>query len=395
MKRLDDLDVRGKRVFIRVDFNVPLDKQQKVADDTRIRAALPTIKKVIESGGRAVLASHLGRPKGKPVPEMSLKPVAEYLEGLIGKPVPAEPDCIGERVKETVWGLEDGDLVMLENLRYHEAETKNDQEFARALAELAEVYVNDAFSCSHRAHASIEGIAHYVSDCAAGYQLQNEVEYFHKALENPERPLAVLIGGAKVSTKIGVLENIFDKADHVLIGGAMANTFLKAEGKPVGASLVENEYAETALDLLQKARESGVNLVLPEDAVVAADLDSPGDAREVGLEEVSAMEQILDVGPKTVERFKSVLGECRTVIWNGPLGAFEVEPFNKGTFEIAGFLGGLNALTVAGGGDSASALAKAGAADKVSYVSTAGGAFLELLEGKTLPGIAALEECGK
>lgn len=393
MKTLDDVQLNGKRVFVRVDYNVPLDSQRRVTDDLRIRATLPTISKIRESGGKVILASHLGRPKGKVAPEFSLKPVGEYLAEMLGRPVTLAPDCIGDSVEDLVSRMQTGDIVLLENLRFHAEEEKNDADFSRQLAQLTDVYVNDAFAVSHRAHASVHGITRFVKVCAAGYQLENEIKYFRQAMEEPRRPLAMIIGGAKISTKIGVLENLLAKADDLIIGGAMANTFLKAQGKNVGQSLVEDEHLSTAIRLLTSAEERGVKVYLPVDAVVAPGLSSPGEARQVSIEKVPPDMQILDVGAQTLELFESVLKNCSTVVWNGPLGAFETPPFERGTFGLAEFLGNLEALTVIGGGDSAAAVKQAGVDHKVSYVSTGGGAFLELLEGKTLPGVAALQEC--
>jgi len=395
MRTLDNVDVAGKRVFIRVDFNVPLDKERHVTDDLRIRAVLPTIKKVLEGGGKAVLASHLGRPKGKVVDEFSLKPVGEYLSGLLDREVPVSSDCVGDEVEKQVSRLKDGDLILLENLRFHAGEEKNDEGFSKQLAALAEIYVNDAFAVSHRAHASVHGITRFVPLCAAGYQLEKEIKYYRQAMEEPKRPVAMVIGGAKVSTKIDVLENLIDKVDFLLIGGAMANTFLKARGNAVGKSLVEDDHMETATRLLEEAKKKGVKVYLPVDAVVARSLESTDDVRQVPVEEVPSDDKILDVGTETIEVFESVLQKCSTIVWNGPLGAFETHPFEKGTFALAEYLGNLDALTVVGGGDSAAAVKEAKVDDKVSYVSTGGGAFLEMLEGKTLPGIAALEECEK
>ncbi len=394
MKTLDHINVSGKRVFIRVDFNVPLDKKDgRVADDARIQAILPTVTKVVESGGKAVLASHLGRPKGKVVPEMSLAPVARHLASLLGKDVPLAPDCIGGAVRSMVDSLKEGQVILLENLRFHPEEEKNDPDFSKELASLGDVYVNDAFAVSHRAHASVHGITQFVPVCAAGYQLAKEVEYFKRSVENPERPLAVVIGGAKVSTKIGVLENLIPKVDLLIIGGAMANTFLKAQGYPVGKSMVEDDFMAKALELLNLAKSRGVRVLLPVDVVVAPDMESGAQARSVSVTAVPEDAVILDVGARTVEAVKEALGGCATVVWNGPLGAFETPPFEKGTFALAEFLGSSKALTVIGGGDSASAVKKAGVDRKVSYVSTGGGAFLEMMEGKILPGIEALEAC--
>ncbi len=393
VRRLDTLDLGGKRVFVRVDFNVPLDQERRVKDDLRIRAVLPTIRRIVDLGGKVILASHLGRPKGKVAPESSLKPVADYLSSLLDCPVPLAPDCVGDVVKDMVGKMSPGDVLLLENLRFHPGEEKNDEAFSRQLAELADVYVNDAFAVSHRAHASVHGITRLVPVCAAGVQLEKEIEYFHKSMEEPRRPVAMVIGGAKVSTKIELLRNLMDKAEYLLIGGAMANTFLKAQGKAVGESMVEDDFLLTAKDLLSRAAEKGVKVCLPVDAVVAPSLDAPDAAQEVSVDAIPEDRRILDVGPKTLEAFKSVLRGCLTVVWNGPLGVFERPPFHKGTFGLAEFLGDLDALTVIGGGDSAAAVRQAGADKKVSYVSTGGGAFLEMLEGKKLPGIEALEAC--
>jgi len=395
MRTLDKVDLAGKKVFLRVDFNVPLDKKGGVKDDLRIRAVLPSIRKIIAAGGKVILASHLGRPKGKVSEEFSLKPVGDHLSSLLDRPVTVAADCIGPAVEEQISRMNPGEILLLENLRFHSEEEKDDDQFARQLAALADVYVNDAFAVSHRAHASVHAITRYVSVCAAGYQLESEIKYFHQAMEKPQRPLAMVIGGAKVSSKIGILENLITKADYLLIGGAMANTFLKAQGKEVGKSLVEDEHVATAASLLEKADERGVKVLLPVDAVVASSLKSCDDVQQVQVEKVPSATQILDVGTKTVEAFKSILKDCKTVVWNGPLGAFETPPFDKGTFAIAQFLGDLDALTVIGGGDSAAAVKQAGVADRVSYVSTGGGAFLELLEGIKLPGISALEECAE
>lgn len=393
IKTLDDVVLAGRRVLMRVDFNVPLDKERRVKDDLRIRAIVPSAEKVLKAGGRLILASHLGRPKGKVNEEFSLKPVADYVAGLLKVPVTLAPDCVGEAVTAQVGALKEGEVLVLENLRFHPEEEKNDEDFSRQLAALADLYVNDAFAVSHRAHASVHGITRFAGACAAGYQLIKEVRYFEQSMLEPRRPLAMVIGGAKVSTKIELLENLIQKADILVIGGAMANTFLKAEGKQVGSSLVEDEFMETAKRLLAAARERGVAVHLPMDAVVAASVDAPGDVRQVSVDQVPDGLQILDVGAETTEAFQSVLRGCKTVVWNGPLGVFEKPPFHRGTFAMAEFLGQLDALTVIGGGDSAAAVRQAGMADKVSYVSTGGGAFLEMLEGKTLPGIAALEAC--
>jgi phosphoglycerate kinase len=395
MRFLDDLDLRGKRVLMRVDFNVPLDKNRQVTDDTRVQAILPSLQKLLDNRARIILASHLGRPKGKVVAEMSLKPLADHLGRILDRPVLLAPDCVGPEVTKMVDGLQAGQVLLLENLRFHPEEEQNDEGFSQALASLADVYVNDGFAVSHRAHASVHGITRYIKVCAGGYQLQREITYFHKAFDHPERPLAVVIGGAKVSSKIGVLEHIIPKVDHLFIGGAMANTFLKAQGIAVGASLVEDDLLDTARELLRKATLSGVTVSLPVDAVVAAGIEDGANAREVDIDKVPAGSQVLDVGPKTVAQYTKALQSCKTIVWNGPLGVFETPPFQKATFALAEFLGTTSALTVVGGGDSAAAVNKAGVAGKVSYVSTGGGAFLEMMEGKVLPGIAALEECAQ
>ncbi len=396
MKTLDQVDLSGKRVFLRVDFNVPLSKDRaSVTDDRRIRAILPSLEKIRGGGGKAVLASHLGRPKGQRIPEYSLKPAAAHLSKLLGRDVPLAPDCVGDGVKRLVEALQPGEAILLENLRFHPGEEKNDPDFSRRLAELADVYVNDAFAVSHRAHASVEGITRHVPVCAAGCQLEKELHTFREAMEDPKRPLAVVIGGAKVSTKIGLLENLVPRIDLLVIGGAMANTFLKQKGFGVGRSLVEDDHLQTAGELLEKAAKRGVRVVLPVDVVVAPRLDEGASARAVPVNEVPADAMAFDVGPKTMAAIREALSTCRTIVWNGPMGVFETPPFHRATFELAEFLGRSEAFTVVGGGDSASAVDKAGAAEKVSYVSTGGGAFLEMLEGKTLPGVAALEECSR
>jgi len=396
MKRLDEIKFAGKKVFLRADFNVPLSKDGKVTDDTRIRATLPTIQKIINDGGRLIVASHLGRPKGKPSSEFSLKPVAETLSKLLNKPVSLAPDCVGETVQQMIQNMKDGELIMLENLRFHAEEEKNDPEFARSLARGIDVYVNDAFAVSHRAHASVHAIVRFVLECAAGYQLQQELDYYHRALEAPQRPMGFVIGGAKVSTKIGVLEHLLPKCDIMIIGGAMANTFLKVLGKNVGKSLVEDEYLNTARDFLEKAKTRVVEVLLPEDVVIAPSQESsPEDRRQVAIEDMPDDAMIFDIGEKTLTRWRDALSKCKTIVWNGPVGMFEKPQFAKGTMELAKFIAGLDALTVAGGGDTVSALHQAGTYEKMSYVSTGGGAFLEMLEGKELPGVAALKDCGK
>lgn len=394
MKTLDSMDLQDKPVFLRVDLNVPLGKDGTVVDDTRVRAILPSLEKILDSGGKAVLASHLGRPKGQVKPEFSLQPVARHLASLTGRDVPLAPDCIGEAVRSQVAGLAPGQVILLENLRFHTGEQNNDPDFAKELASLADIYVNDAFAVCHRAHASVVGITRHVADCAAGYQLGKELDYFHQALGEPLRPLAVIIGGAKVSTKIGVLRNLIPKVNTLIIGGAMANTFLKSNGIPVGTSLVEDELLETARELLALATEHQVRVVLPVDAVIAPSLAQANAVETIAIDRVPADRMVLDVGPETIEQCRQALAAAKTIVWNGPLGAFETPPFHQATFALAHTLGRAPALTIVGGGDSASAVRQAGVADQMTYISTGGGAFLELLEGKTLPGVAALESCG-
>ncbi len=386
-KTVRDVDLQGKRVLMRVDFNVPI-KDGVITDDTRIRAALPTIRYVLEQGASLVLMSHLGRPKGVVKPELSLKPVAKRLSELLGREVKMAPDTVGDEVRAMAEALKPGEVLLLENTRFHPGEKKNDPAFARQLAELGEVFVNDAFGTAHRAHASTEGVTHYLPS-VAGFLIEKEIAYLGKAVGDPERPYVVLLGGAKISDKIGVIKNMLAKADRLLIGGGMANTFLKAKGLPVGDSLVEDDVLDVARSLMA---EGGEKLVLPVDVVVADAFANDAHVKVVPVDGVEDGWRILDIGPKTVELYKGILAEARTVVWNGPMGVFEMPNFAKGTFAIAQALAELDAVTIIGGGDSASAVRKAGVADKVSHVSTGGGASLEFLEGKTLPGIAALDD---
>ncbi len=387
-KTIRDVDVKGKRVLVRVDFNVPL-AGGKVADDRRIRAAIPTIRYLLDKGAAVILMSHLGRPKGKVVPELRLDPVAERLAELLGRPVKKLDDCVGPEVEAAVKAMKPGEVILLENTRFHPEERKNDPEFARKLASLADLFVNDAFGTAHRAHASTVGVARYLP-AVAGFLMERELRFLGQALENPERPFVAILGGAKISDKIGVIRNLLSKVDALLIGGGMANTFFKAQGYEVGDSLVEEEAVDTAGALLE---EAGGKLFLPVDVVIAREVapDSPTRVMKVG--DVPAGWRILDIGPETVEAFKEKLRGARTVVWNGPVGVFEVEPFAKGTFAIARALAELEGATViVGGGDSAAAVEKAGVADRITHVSTGGGASLEFLEGKELPGIAALDD---
>jgi len=392
---IDDIDVSGKKVLVRVDFNVPLDKNQNVTDERRIKAALPTIKKLISDGGRVILCSHLGRPKGKVVPEMSLKPVAERLKELLGQNVRFAPDCVGHKVANMVGALDDGDVLLLENLRFHKEETDNDPEFSNLLAGMADLYVNDAFGTAHRAHASTVGVTNYIKTCAAGYLIEKEIQFLGDALQNPRRPFVAILGGAKISGKIDVIENLMDKVDKILIGGGMIFTFFKAMGKNIGQSLLEEEKVSMAGAILKKAETKSLKLILPSDVVVAKDVDDNAEGKVVSVDNIPDDMKGLDIGPDTIDMFKRELGDAKTVVWNGPMGVFEVDQFAKGTYAIAKLLAEITsngAITIVGGGDSAAAVTKEGLDDKLSHVSTGGGASLEFLEGKTLPGIAALTD---
>jgi len=386
-KTIRDIDVRGKRVLVRVDFNVPL-KDGAVADDTRIQAALPTLNYLLEHGAALIVCSHLGRPKGKIVPEFKMDPVAARLSELLDRPVKKLDDCVGPEVEAAAQAMQPGDVILLENTRFHPEERANDPEFAQQLAALAEVYVNDAFGAAHRAHASNVGVAQDLPT-VAGFLMEKELEFLGQALENPERPYVAILGGAKISDKIGVIESLLQQCDRLLIGGGMANTFFKAMGFEMGDSLVEEEAVSTARAILEKTRGQ---LILPVDVVIADAFDNDANTRVVAPNEVSAGWRILDVGPKTVSTFESALGGARMVVWNGPLGVFEMPNFAKGTFDVARLLADLDAVTIIGGGDSAAAVRQAMLVDKMSHVSTGGGASLEFLEGKTLPGVAVLAD---
>lgn len=390
-KNVKDIDVTGKRVLVRVDFNVPLNDAGEITDDTRIRAALPTIKYLVEKGARVILMSHLGRPKGKPDDKLRMDPVARRLEELLGRPVTKVNDCVGEAPRAAVKGMREGDVVLLENLRFHEGEKKNDENFARQLAELGDIYVNDAFGTAHRAHASTQGVAKYLP-AVAGFLLEKEINMLGKVINNPERPFTAIIGGAKVSDKIGVLDNLIEKVDTLIIGGGMANTFLKAKGYDMGKSLLEPDKIETAKELIAKAENKNIELLLPVDLVVAPEVKPEAESRVVSADGVPAEWMALDIGPETAENFGKSVKNSATVVWNGPMGVFEMEPFAKGTIAVAEALAGSNATTVVGGGDSAAAVKKADVAGRITHVSTGGGASLEFLEGKTLPGVAALQD---
>ncbi|MEW6275692.1 MAG: phosphoglycerate kinase [Bacillota bacterium] len=390
-KSVADVSVTGKRVLVRVDFNVPLDQGGNVADDTRIRASLPTIHYLIERGAKVILASHLGRPKGKRDERCRLDPVARRLEELLGKEVVKVDDCVGEEPKAAIAGMQPGDVLLLENVRFYAEEEKNEERFARRLAELADLYVNDAFGAAHRAHASTEGVAHFLP-AVAGFLMEKEINMLSKALAAPERPFVAILGGAKVSDKIGVCENLIARADVLIIGGGMANTFLKAQGWAMGKSLFEADKVELAGKLLEKAKAKGVDFRLPVDLVVALAPDPDARPRVVPVQDVPAEWMALDIGPESVKVFCEVVGKAKTIVWNGPMGVFEMAPFAAGTFEIARALAESQAVTIVGGGDTAAAVEKAGVADKMTHISTGGGASLEFLEGKTLPGVAALQD---
>jgi len=394
IKYIDKINLKGKRVLIRVDFNVPLDKNKNITDDTRIRSALPTLNYAIKQDAKIILMSHLGRPKGKPNPEFSLLPVAKYLSQVFQKKVILAPDCIGPEVEKLVSEMQPRDILLLENLRFHPEEEKNDREFGRKLANLADVYIDDAFGTAHRAHASNVAVVEFVKEFGGGFLMKNEIEYFRKATVEPARPLVAIMGGAKVSEKLDALENLIQKVDKILIGGGMAFTFLKAQGYEIGKSLVEGELIETAKRIMAKAKERKVALLLPVDCVAADKLDPQASTRITSIQEIPPEWMGLDIGPATQVLFAESLADAKTIVWNGPMGVFEMEPFSKGTFAMVKALAESSALTIVGGGDTDVAVHKLNAADKVSYISTGGGAFIEILKGKPLPAISVLERTG-
>jgi phosphoglycerate kinase len=392
---IQDIELSGKRVLTRVDFNVPLDEQQSITDDTRIVASLPTIRMLIDAGAMVILMSHLGRPKGKPKPEFSLRPVAARLRELLGCSVDFATDCIGDEAQAKAAALQPGDVLLLENLRFHSEEEANDAGFAAALASLGEVYVNDAFGTAHRAHASTEGVTHHLSTSAAGLLMQREIDYLGRAVGNPSRPYTAILGGAKISGKIDVIQNLLEKVDTLLVGGGMMFTFLKAKGMEIGSSLLEADKVELAAHLLDEAEKKGKNLLLPVDTVVGRAFANDTETRTVPVEGIPADMMGLDIGPETVTLFSSHILESSTVVWNGPMGVFEMPSFARGTMDVAKAMVEATrkgAVTIIGGGDSAAAIAQAGLENEVSHVSTGGGASLELLEGKILPGVAALSD---
>ncbi len=394
MKNIKDLDIRDKKLLIRVDFNVPLDDQGNITDDIRIRGVLPTINHALDENAAIIICSHMGRPKGQRKPEFTLAPAAKRLSRLIAKEVKLAPDCIGPEVEALAAALKPGEVLLLENLRFHPEEQANDENFARHLAGLADIYINDAFAVAHRAHASVDGVTHFAKACGAGFLLQKEMDYFHRSVSDPRRPLVAVIGGAKVSSKLGALTNLMDRVDKMIIGGAMANTFLKSLGYDMGQSKVEDDLLETAHGLVEKARQKGVKLYLPVDCIVADRFAADAESKRVTAQEVPAEWMALDIGPATTTLFNEALEDAKTIIWNGPMGVFEMDAFSRGTMAMVQGVARSHALTIVGGGDTDVAVHRAGESNNISYISTGGGAFLMLMEGKQLPGVAALEKCG-
>ncbi len=388
---IEEVQVLGKRVLVRVDFNVPMNDKLEITDDTRIKAALPTINYLLTNGAKVILISHLGRPKGKVNPKYSLAPVAVRLSQLLGKETLMAKDCIGPLIKSQIESLADGGIILLENVRFYEEEEKNDLNFAKKLADLADIYVNDAFGTAHRAHASTEGVARYIP-AYAGFLMKKEVDIMGKALENPARPFTAIIGGAKVSDKIGVIENLLNKVDILIIGGGMADTFLKAQGLEIGKSLVEDDKVNLAKDILNKAQISGVELMLPTDVVVSKEFSAEAPSKVVKVSDIQKDDQALDIGPESAESFARKIASSQTVIWNGPMGVFEMDPFARGTEKVAEAMSKCRGTTIVGGGDLVAAVEKMGVASKFTHISTGGGASLEFLEGKVLPGVAALKD---
>ncbi|MSP64843.1 MAG: phosphoglycerate kinase [Ignavibacteria bacterium] len=391
---IDDFPLKGKRILVRVDFNVPLNENQKITDDTRIVESLPTIKKIIELGGKVILLSHLGRPKGTTNLKFSLRPIVERLSGLLQKPVNFCEDCLGEKVEESVSKMKEGDVLVLENVRFYKEEEENDMVFARKLSFNGDVYVNDAFGSAHRAHASTHGITKFMTPSLAGYLMQKELKFLGDAISSPQKPFTAILGGAKVSGKIDVIKNLFSKVDNILIGGGMMFTFFKAMGIEIGKSLVEEEKLQLASQILSEAKEKNINFILPVDCVVAEKFEATALHKIVDVKNIPKEWLGVDIGPKTIELFRSTILQSKTILWNGPMGVFEMEPFAKGTFLIANFLKEATengAITIVGGGDSAAAVSQAKVSKSITHISTGGGASLEFLEGKTLPGVLALQ----
>jgi phosphoglycerate kinase len=386
------MQLQSRRVLLRADFNVPMDADKSITDDIRIRSVLPTIRHILAQNGRLVICTHMGRPKGKRVEDLSLAPVAAHLQGLLGVKVTLAPDCIGPETEAIVQKMADGEVVLLENLRFHAGETENDREFSGGLARMADVYVNDAFAVSHRAHSSVVGVVELIKEKGAGFLLQAEMDYFHKSMDTPVRPLAAIVGGAKVSSKLGALLHMLDKVDRMIIGGAMANTFLKSMGVDMGSSLVEDDLVEDAARVIETAEQKGVKLYLPVDFVVADRFAPDAVVKNVTFRDIPSQWMALDIGPASTILFGEALDDVKTIIWNGPMGAFEMDAFARGTMALCHKVATSHALSITGGGDSNAAVKKAGEEKNISYMSTGGGAFLELIEGKALPGVVVLEQ---
>ncbi|MEN8135448.1 MAG: phosphoglycerate kinase [Thermodesulfobacteriota bacterium] len=391
MQNIRDLDIKGKKLLIRVDFNVPLDEHGNITDDIRIRGVLPTINYALDEDAKIIIISHMGRPKGQRVEKFSMAPAAKRLSRLISKEVKLASDCIGAEAKTMIDAMQPGDVIMLENLRYHAEEQQNDRSFAKELAALGDIYINDAFAVAHRAHASVVGVPDLLEQSAAGFLLQKEMDYFNRSVSKPLRPLVAIIGGAKVSSKLGALRNLLDRVDKMIIGGAMANTFLKSLGYEVGKSRIEDDLLDTAKELVKKAADQGVKLYLPVDCIVADKFDPRAETKRTTVQEVPKEWMILDIGPATTTLFSEALEDAKTIIWNGPMGAFEMDAYSRGTMAMVQHLASSHALTIVGGGDTDVAVHRAGESNNISYISTGGGAFLMLMEGKELPGVKALE----
>ncbi len=391
MRNIKDINIKEKRVLIRVDFNVPLDEQGNITDDIRIRGVLPTLNYCLDEHAKIIIMSHMGRPKGQRNEKFSMAPAAKRLSRLLGKDVELAPDCVGDKVKAMVDAMAPGDVIMLENLRFYTHEQENDPGFSKQLAELADVFINDAFAVAHRAHASVVGVTEFAAICGAGFLLQQEIDYFNRAVSDPMRPLVAVVGGAKVSSKLGALRNMLDRVDKMIVGGAMANTFLKALGYEVGLSKVEDDLLETAKELMEKAADKGVKFYLPVDCIVADQFDARAETKTTTVQEVPKKWMILDIGPASTKLFTEALENARTIVWNGPMGAFEMDAYSRGTMAMVQEVARSHALTIVGGGDTDVAVHRAGESGNISYISTGGGAFLMLMEGKSLPGVTALE----